>query len=76
MQRAFTTRCAPPGLCLFRSSAEGDEPRVTRPGPSRPKAGRLTYLRASPHCSPEGLGLPDASKEASPGLSETFNNEN
>lgn len=31
----------------------------------------ITYLRASLHCSSEGLGLPDASEEASPGLSET-----
>lgn len=32
----------------------------------------ITYLRPSLHCSSEGLDLPDASKEVSPGLSETL----
>lgn len=31
----------------------------------------ITYLKASLHCSSEGLDLPDASEAASPGLSET-----
>lgn len=32
----------------------------------------ITYLRPSLHCSSGGLDLPDASKEVSPGLSETL----